>query len=364
MEHLFDFGISQEDALIENKVLDLKNSDRLLCITSAGDVPLNLLALKDIRITAVDISTNQNAMLRLKLNAAVALEPSEAAGFLGYMRQDKNVRLKMFKRVSEFLIEKDQLFWNQNINAINKGIINVARFEKYIQKFNGILLAIVNKKKLLKLIEFTRTEDQFQYFDKKIKSPLLKNLFKLVFHPKLYKDHGISSQGFINTETNNLAEFFFNRFRDFCCSTPAWKNYFLQYTFFNQVLYPEALPEFLSDAGCENIRKHHENLNIRTESIFTFLKTCQEDTYNKFHVSNIGDWVGKNEFSDLLNLIHTKSTPQGRISSRYIHYLHPVPKALQTTIIPDFSLGEKLLKTDRYPFYNIVPYSVKKAKKH
>lgn len=364
MEHLFDFGISQEDALTESKVLDLRPSDRLLCITSAGDVPLNLLALNDIKITSVDISNNQNAMLRLKLNAVLALEPLEAAGFLGYMKQDSDSRLKMYQRVSGFLNEKDQLFWNQNIAAIKKGIINVARFEKYIQKFNGIALAIIGKKKLLRLFELDNKDGQKQYFEEEIKTRVLKNLFKLVFHPKLYKNRGISSQGLVNSGANNIAEFFFNRFRDFCSSTLARKNYFLQYTFFNQVLFPEALPEFLSDTGCANIRKNRANIDIQTESIFTFLKNCPGNSYNKFHVSNIGDWVGKNEFSDLLQLIHTKSMPKGRISSRYIHYLHSLPEDLQNLITPDFRLGEELIKTDRYPFYNIVPFIINKTGKH
>ena len=364
MEYLFDFGISQEDALTEKKVLALKESDRLLCITSAGDVPLNLLALNDIKITSVDISNNQNAMLRLKMNTALALDSPEAAGFLGYIKRDGDSRLKLFKRISEFLSEDDQLFWNENINAIKKGIISVARFEQYIRKFNGIALAIIGRKKLLKLFEFDNTEDQIQYFEAKIKTPVLKNLFKLVFHPKLYKNRGISSQGFVNSGANNIADFFFYRFRDFCCSTLARENYFLQYTFFNQILFPEALPEYLSDAGYVNIRKNYTNLDIQTDSIFTFLKNCPENIYNKFHVSNIGDWVDKNEFSDLLHLIHTKSKQNGRISSRYIHFLHPVPKDIQTEVIPDFQSAEEHIKTDRYPFYNIVPYVIDKTVKH
>lgn len=360
MEHLFDFGISQEDALTENKVLELNSSDSLLAITSAGDVPLNLLALSGARITTVDISESQNAMLRYKMNAVLNLEPEEAAALIGYIKKDNDTRLKLYKQVSGFLNENDRIFWNNNTDAIRKGIINLARFEKYMQKFNGIARSIIGKKRLLGLFELDNTEDQFKYFDNKIRTPFLKKLFNLAFHPKIYKNRGVSSEGFVNSGENRIAEFFFNRFRDFCCSTIASKNYFLQYTFFNRVLFPEAFPEFLSDSGCENIRKNHKNLKIVNDSIFTVLKNCEESYFNKFHISNIGDWVEKKEFSELLRLIHTKSPDKGRVSSRYIHYLHPVPEDLQYSVIPDYELGEELIKTDRYPFYNIVPFLIEK----
>lgn len=360
MKNLFDFGIAQEDALTENNALELKPLDRLLCITSAGEVPLNLLALNDIKITSVDISENQNAMLRLKLNAALLLEPLEAAGFLGYMKMNGEQRLKYYQRISLALEEKDRNFWSQNKKAVLNGCINEARFEKYIRKFNDIALAVIRKKKLLQLFEIDNIEEQFLYFDNKIKTPLLKKLFDLAFHPKLYKNRGISSQGFVNSGTNVIAEFFFNRFRNFCCSTPARENYFLQFTFFNRILFQEALPEYLSEDGMKNLKQNHKNLDIQTDSIFSILEKCSANEFNKFHISNIGDWVSKKEFSDLLHMIISKSDSNSRISSRYIHFLHPVPDDLQTEIIPDFQLGQELIKTDRYPFYNVVPFSVRK----
>ena len=157
-----------------------------------------------------------------------------------------------------------------------------------------------------------------------------------------------------------MATFFFNRFQNFCCSTLARKNYFLQYTFFNQILFPEAFPEFLSDTGSASLRKNYMNLDIHTDSVITFMKNCRENLYTKFHLSNIGDWLSKNDFSALLHLILKKSCSNARISSRYIHYLHPIPEDLQNLIIPDVQLGKELNETDRYPFYTIVPFIIKK----
>lgn len=360
MEHLFDFGISQEDALIENRVLGIRPGDRLLCITSAGDVPLNLLALNNIKIRSIDVSENQNFLLKIKLKAALTLDPSDAAKFLGYFSSNSNARIKFYTQVAGLLNEDEKKFWDTNINTIQEGIINAARFEKYIKKFNGIALSIIGKKKLLQLFECNSIEDQKEYFDKNIQTRVLKGLFRIIFHPKIYKKRGIASQGFKNSGERNIAEFFFNRFRDFCCSTPARRNYFLQYTFFNEILFQEALPEFLSEKGILNIRKNHDALKTQTDSILNVLKACSEREFNKFHISNISDWTEKDEFVDTLRLIHKKSDLNSKISSRYIHCMHSIPEDLYKKIRPDFLLGDELIKSDRYPFYNIVPLSIKK----
>lgn len=57
MAILFDFGISQEDPLTEQLVLDVKPTDQILSVASGGEVPLSLLSLNEnITISAVDIS--------------------------------------------------------------------------------------------------------------------------------------------------------------------------------------------------------------------------------------------------------------------------------------------------------------------
>ena len=134
MDHLFDFGISQEDAITEFKALSLKDNDRVLCIASSGDIPLNLLSLANVKINAVDISPNQIFLTKLKLKSVLNLEPSEAAGLIGLTSLPEEKRILFFNKVKEIMDEDEKKFWGENITAILKGPVNVARFEKYISK--------------------------------------------------------------------------------------------------------------------------------------------------------------------------------------------------------------------------------------
>jgi len=355
MEPIFNFGISQEDALTEYQALDVQKGDRLLCIASAGEIPLNLLAMQDIFIEAVDILPNQLYLSKIKLHATCALEPYEAAAFLGFMDTDPENRKKLFKKVSERMEQDEKHFWQENMFAIESGPIRVARFEKYIAKFNFIGLLLLGKKNLLRLFEFVTIEDQQDFFDRYLSRFLLKKIFKIVFHPKIYKKRGMASEALQHSGQRNIADFFYSRFRDFCSSTLARKNYYLQFTFFNKVLFPEALPEYLTEAGMTQIRKNYGRIIWRLVSYNEALAQSQKTTFNKFHLSNIGDWMSREQYADLLSLIKEKADPSSKILARYIHLNHEIPAALKKYYKLNEKLGEALIKKDRYPFYSLVP---------
>lgn len=332
-----------------------KKNDRLLCIASAGEVPLNLLAVQDLRIEAVDISLNQLNLVKIKLHAVCSLEPMEAAAFLGFIDTGAEERKKFFRKVSESMEGYEKLFWLENMNAIEKGPINEARFEKYMTKFNWIGRLIFGKKKLLRLFELETIKAQREFFDRHLSTSLLNIIFKIAFHPKIYKKRGIAPEGLTHSGKRNLSEVFYSRFRDFCSATPARKNYFFQFSLFNKVLFPEALPEYLTEKGVLQIRKNREKLKFRHLPITERLHQSGKGEFNKFHLSNIVDWMSRDEFVCLLRLIKEKAAPSSRIVSCYLHCNYPLPEDLRKHLIPDYQLGERLVRTDRYPFYNLVP---------
>jgi len=355
MEQIYNFGISQDDALTEYKALKINTNDRLLCVASAGEIPLNLLTMQNFRIDAVDISINQIYLTRLKLYAVRQLEPLDAAAFIGFMETTRQKRLQLFQKVSELMENQEKLFWQQNMNTILIGAIHAARFEKYISRFNWLGLLIIGKKRLLKLFEFDQILEQQKFFDRYLSNYLLKMIFKIAFHPRIYKQRGIAAEGLKHSGERNIAQFFYVRFRDFCCATLARHNYYLQFTFFNKVLFPEALPEYLTEEGVEQIRKNYSQLTIRHLSYQQALEQSIKGEFNKFALSNIGDWMEKSEFTKLLELIQDKADSSSLILSRYIHYNQQITGELANYFQSDYDLGKNLVVMDRYPFYSVVP---------
>jgi hypothetical protein len=76
--------------------------------------------------------------------------------------------------------------------------------------------------------------------------------------------------------------------------------------------------------------------------------------FNKFHLSNIGDWMGRGEYAGLMALVCDKPAPSSRAISRDIHLDHPLPEALRECIVRRDDCGEELVRSDRFPFYNLV----------
>jgi S-adenosylmethionine-diacylglycerol 3-amino-3-carboxypropyl transferase len=355
MGPLYNYGISQEDVISEYRALDITDLDSVLCIASGGEIPLNLAALQDVTIMAVDNSANQLRLCRIKQVAATILDPMNAASFLGYMKMSATGRQRIFeKNILPVLSGEDSDFWKMNSDAIQSGVINSARFERYIRKISSVGRSLLGRKNLYRLFDCNSVEEQKYIFDQRITGSLLRTIFKIAFHPMIYKNRGIDPAGLTHSGNRNIAEFFYQRFRNFCCSTLARRNYYLQYTFFNEVLFPEALPEYLQPALHDIFVKSSSRIEFRLTPFDTALQQAETGRFNKIHLSNIGDWMSKESMSVLLALIRDKTLPGARAVMRYIHLNHQVPASLPE-LIADYRLGEELVLKDRYPFYSIVP---------
>jgi len=354
MKYLFDFGLSQEDSDTEIQSLDIRRGDNLLCVASAGEIPLNIMARKNINIVAVDLSLNQIYLSKLKLIASRLFEPLEAAGFLGFNKMEKQYRSKLFNKSLELMTADEKYFWHSRTKEIENGIINEGRFEKYILKFGSIALALIGKKKLLKLMEFDSIIDQRDFFDDHFNTKLLKKLFDCAFNMKIYKDRAVAGQGLQNSNNISKSEFFYYRFRSFCTSTPARENYFLQYFLLHEVLFKEALPDYLTEQGMKNIRNNFECLSFVPLSYLQAVEQSDKLKFNKFHLSNIGDWMSRKQFEVLLYRINESAMRPFRAFIRYLYQFYSLPDSLKSEISVENDLEVMLIQKDRFPFYRLV----------
>jgi S-adenosylmethionine-diacylglycerol 3-amino-3-carboxypropyl transferase len=355
MDFLYNYGVSQEDARTEIKALELTSGDSLLCIASAGEIPLNIAALHDVKIIAADISSGQIRLCRLKQKAAQNFDSLTAASFLGYMNMEPIKREEFFREeLSQYLSDDDKEFWIKNMSSIKEGAINSGRFEKFMMKIAGLGRFIAGEKNLYSLFECNSVEEQKEVFESKINGLFVNGLFRIAFHPWIYKNRGIDPAGLTHSGVRNIGEFFFQRFRNFCCNTLSRENYYLQYTFFNRILFREALPEFLQPACHERFLKNTGNVEYVESSIEKILETSESGKFNKIHISNIGDWMSEESMAGIFRLISDKTIPGARLVMRYIHLNHKIPLFVPE-LAADYDLGEELVLRDRYPFYSIVP---------
>ncbi len=357
MNNLFDFGISQDDADVEIAGLGLHDGDRLLSIASAGEVPLNILAGKNVTIRAVDVSLPQTYLSRLKLIASLTLDPGEAAAFLGFTPATGKRRIALLHKAASLMEQDERLFWQSHAGAVERGVISTARFERYMSRFSGVMLILLGRRKVLGLMELNTVPEQERFFDAQMNVNMLRRLFSFMFRPARYKNRAVAEQGLQNAGAENKADFYLGRFRRFCTSTLARKNYYLQYYLFRRVLFPEALPAYLSDEGMERVRRNRDRIEFVNESYHIALGRSRVHQFNKFHLSNICDWMNCGDLERLLEAIDAMSDRPFKILSRYLHTAHAVPQSLRSRMKVDAGIEEMLLAGDKFPFYHLVPIS-------
>lgn len=358
---IYDFGVSQDDPKSELSALTLQENDHVLCIASAGEVPLELLvhSPESVIVDAVDIAPSQLFLSRLKLRAALVLDTISAARFLGYMPAKDSERVSWFKQIDPEFSKAERNFWKKYPSILALGPVNLGKYETYIRKFSPLGRWLLGGKKRLEgLFETTSVEEQKTYFDDVLRAGLLKNLFKVMFHPKLYKQRGISEQGLIHWQDQQLGLKFYHQFRDFCTNTPVRNNWMLQFVLFNRVLFEESLPSYLQQADKSLFREMAKRIRFAEQSITGIIEESDSGYYNKFALSNVSDWLSDVDFTALLQLIAQKSGPNARGLIRYIHSADVTAPSLQKILGFDRESGEKLLLKDRFPFYKLIPFSV------
>ena len=140
-----------------------------------------------------------------------------------------------------------------------------------------------------------------------------------------------------------------------CTRSPARENPYLQLFTMGQVIEPGALPAWLTDSGAAILRADPDSVRFLDSDVTAHVRSQPSGTYDRFHLSNVTDWMPVEQFDDLLGALADRSDRPGRIVWRAIHVDRTVPEALVERIIPDRAWGAELRAADRFPVYAVVP---------
>lgn len=358
MSALYGFGISQEDPLTEMAALGLHadGGARVLSIASAGDMPLSLLALGVGSVVAVDVDAGQLHLTRLKLAATRGLAREDAVAFLGFLPASPRFRRQALEAVLALLDPRARAFWESHREAVEAGAIWQGRYERYVRKLAHIALALFGRRRFDGLFACTSLAEQRSYFEATFDRPLLRGIFRLAFHPRIYAGRGLDARGLAHRQSEvPLGEQYFQRFRALCTGSLAAKNPMLQLTVLGRVLSSDAVPEYLRAEHFDSLRARSDTLGLVQQDLVEHLSSVEDGRYTHAHLSNVPDWLAAARFAQVLQLLRRKLVPGGRAVWRVLQVDRDVPAELATEITVDRDLGARLQESDRFPFYAIRP---------
>jgi S-adenosylmethionine-diacylglycerol 3-amino-3-carboxypropyl transferase len=316
---------------------------------------LSLRALGAARVTGVDTSPAQNHLARLKLASVLVLEPLEAAAFLGYRPATAAERTRWFAAVALALPESSATWWRDQREAVQGGVVWSGRFEGFIRRVL-VTLRPVLEPRFGELIAAPDLAAQADVFSRRLDTAAVRALFRVAFNPRLYAQRGMDPRSLqFHDPKVSLGDQFFATFRDMCTRSPARENPYLQLFTMGRVVDPGALPAWLSGPGVAILRSDPGAVQFVDSDVTAHLRSQPSGTYDRFHLSNVTDWLPVEQFDDLLGALADQSERPGRIVWRAIHVDRMVPEGLSGRIIPDRALGAELRAVDRFPVYAVVP---------
>ncbi|KAL8647690.1 MAG: hypothetical protein Q9210_005406 [Variospora velana] len=113
-DHDYLYAFTWEDPRVDQRLLQISDSDTILCLTSAGDNLLEyLITANPRRIHAVDLNPNQNHLLELKVAAFQALPYADVWKMFGEGHHP-NFRRILADKLSPHMSSQAFQFWTNN----------------------------------------------------------------------------------------------------------------------------------------------------------------------------------------------------------------------------------------------------------
>ena len=304
----FVYPIAWEDPRVDNKYLNIKNTDKVLMITTGGCNVLNTLLLNPKEIISCDLSQGQNAILDLKLSSIKNLNYDEFWKLFGLGKHENFNYLYNTKLKNSLKLHSSQIFWDANINIFtDKGLYNTGK----CGDIKNIIYKIA-RKKIEKIFTFDDVDEQHEYYIKNIKPIIFNKITEKLLSSILMEFTGVpKSQIKIVTggkyNSKKLFKFIVNSY-DFILKKWSLKNE--NYFFHGLVLgyfTTENCPEYLKQENFNFLKENIDKVNIFNGTLNDYMNN-NNTKFDKFILLDHMDWYeNKEQIDTIFNLMNTSS---------------------------------------------------------
>jgi S-adenosylmethionine-diacylglycerol 3-amino-3-carboxypropyl transferase len=288
------YSIVWEDLHALQNTLQVNTTDRVLCITSAGDNVLGLLLYQPAELHAIDINPAQNALLRLKQEAITRLGYNEFSILAG-LQQGNRSRL-----VGKLFPEQDhseQQQWLENDLLMDKGFIFLGKLERYLAAFQRQY--ITHDVLVRDLLHAEKEQTRTGLFGQLMQP--LKRQFQNYFNNDNMGNRGRDPRMLKYVQVNT-GDHFFNKLQQKCAARQLLNNPFVTY-FLNGNFTRDALPPYLQPENFNQLKKSVHLIKTIDSDLESYLTSVEAGQYTKASLSNIFEYVSQQ---------HTAETQIGR----------------------------------------------------
>lgn len=354
-----NYSFGNEDWETEQRALQVKPDDRILCITASGDRPLNILSNECKEVVAIDANPLQNYLLQLKLAAIQGLNYDDYIAFLG-AKPTKVSRSTQLQTLLNGMDSEAGNYWLGQKQAIDAGILYQGAVEKLTSKL-AFAAHLLRPKKVDKLFSFSDLEEQQRFIREEWDTSLLRKTFNVFMHPSIstlyLRDPGL--QGPYVPRSFNIGKFFYKRMTD-CLMKHLAVESSLSSLLLRGFVTPEGYTPYLTEEGHAAIKSRAGKIKLCTSDLIGYLETCPEASFDAFSLSDVASYIGEEDFRRLLKAVYRAAKPSARFCIRQYLSCHEFPQDLLGKFNRENQLEEELENDDRCFVYRFMVGSVQK----
>ena len=336
-----------EDADILLEALDIGPGHVCLSIASAGDNALAMLSRGPQRLVALDLSPAQIACLELRVAAYRELEHHEVLQLIG--SRASRQRESLYRRCRALLSPDARRFWDARPAAIAQGIGGAGKFERYFALFRRLLPLIHPARRVARLLQRRSPRQRAIFYDARWNSWRWRLLFRL-FCSRLVLGHLGRDPRFFRYVEGDVAGSIMARIRHALTVLDPCDNPYLQWILRGR--HTTALPYALRAENFEAIRFNLDRLEWRCQSLEEFLRAADENSIDRFNLSDIFEYMSPARYEDVLRLLARAGRSGGRLAYWNMMVPRRRPPHLAHLLCPLHELSQRLHARDQAIFYS------------
>lgn len=333
-----------EDQDLLRNALAIEPTDHIVSIGSAGCNALACLLDAPAKVSVVDLSPSQHALLDLRFKAIEHLSFSEYSELFNEYPTD--AALGLLQRLGPVLVSTTVEYFQESPTLLSQGILSQGRLEKYFKYFREqALWKLWDHDFRARLLRLESLDQQIDELNKFGRLDDLKSAANNFFGRQGLEQARDREQMRFVTETST-GEYLFKKFIHTLFSQRISANPYL-YNFITGELPPN--PSRLATDRAENfliLKKNIHKVDLYQSDLESLLAKFPDQSVDKINLSDIFEYLTPEHCDGLFKLISQKLAPNGRLAFWSLFVDRFPPDSLKLTRVTPQALDRLWLYKD------------------
>lgn len=341
-----NYSASNEDSESERRALKINDKDIVLCITGSGARTLDLLIDSPQKIISIDMNASQNHLLALKMAAYRSFDYADFCRFIGLTASSK--RLDLYQKLSPFLDENTQKYWNNQLDLIEKGVLYCGTWERFLNVMRK--LSFTRKRLIERLMNAENLAQQQAIWqndwDNVVWRGYLKLLSNRFFWVNIIREPGAK----IIDKNFDVYQYMKTRMDFMASHLLLRKAHYANLLFNGSYTKDCVLPHHLRPENFDIIKQNLAKVEIVTDSLSDYLQK-QKNTISAFSLSDFSSYAPLPIYQEIWKNVIQAATENAKFCERQF-LVKRNPEDFFSEINRNTALEKELFISDETAIYS------------